>query len=286
MTFLATDDVRALLRLVGEVRELGDDPTTWRRHALEGLSRLCGARAGSALEHWLPGDLDAVTALPPWAFLPRPPTAQGEKGIYVAQNLGVGYESPRAEKEIHAAKQDQANNPAWPALRACCMRPCTRTRRELVDRRVWQRSLQFARLREAGKVGEYLVSFQPVPALGLVNILGLFRGPDEPPFTEEQAAVVALFHDELGRGWRAAPLAQVAALPPRQAAVMRLLLQGKREKEIADELAIAQGTVHQHVAALYRRLGVSSRGELAAFAAAAERRSGPKLVRTEGPRRR
>ena len=39
-------DVRAAYRLIGECRDLGRDPACWLRHALNGLSRLLGARFG------------------------------------------------------------------------------------------------------------------------------------------------------------------------------------------------------------------------------------------------
>lgn len=281
MTFLATNDVRKLLQLVGEVRELGDDPTVWRRHALEGLNRLCRARAGTALEHWVPHAFEALATLPTWTFHHEPTASRG-KAIYGAQNLGVGYESERARLAVQAANQDRTGNPIWPAIRAACLRPCVLTRHELVDERVWRRSVFYERMIEEGKLCELMSSFQPVPGLGVVDSVHLYRGPGEPPFTGEQAAMLALFHGEIGRTWRAAPVSKVASLPSRQAAVMRLLLRGKREKEIADELGVTHGTAHQHVVALYRRLGVSSRGELAAYAASVERHSGPKFIRTAG----
>src|SRR3990172_6608535 len=44
-------DVRRVFRLLGEVRELGNDPQQWREHELEGLMRLTGAIGGlSGLE--------------------------------------------------------------------------------------------------------------------------------------------------------------------------------------------------------------------------------------------
>src|SRR4051794_33259332 len=50
-------DVRAAYRLVGEVRELGAEPLAWRRHLLEGLSRLVGTQVGQSLELPAPFDL-------------------------------------------------------------------------------------------------------------------------------------------------------------------------------------------------------------------------------------
>jgi hypothetical protein len=52
---LRAADVRAVFRLVGECRELGDDPIRWRRHLLDKLARFTGA--GLAVEYegeWVP----------------------------------------------------------------------------------------------------------------------------------------------------------------------------------------------------------------------------------------
>jgi DNA-binding CsgD family transcriptional regulator len=60
------------------------------------------------------------------------------------------------------------------------------------------------------------------------------------------------------------PLVALAELPPRQRQTLALLLEGKREKEVASELGLSPLTVHQYVQGLYRRFGVSSRAELSA----------------------
>ncbi len=61
---------------------------------------------------------------------------------------------------------------------------------------------------------------------------------------------------------------------PREADVLRLLLQGKSYKNIMTELAISMPTVKSHVASLYRKTGAANRVELS-FKAASERRNGP-----------
>lgn len=53
-------------------------------------------------------------------------------------------------------------------------------------------------------------------------------------------------------------------LSPRQREVMRLLLAGHSKKSICRALRIELGTVIYHQDALYKRLNVTSRGELAA----------------------
>jgi hypothetical protein len=54
---LGSQDWRAIIRLVGECRELGDDPHGWRRHFVGQLSRLTGKKqddAGQLASHrWM-----------------------------------------------------------------------------------------------------------------------------------------------------------------------------------------------------------------------------------------
>ena len=64
-------------------------------------------------------------------------------------------------------------------------------------------------------------------------------------------------------------------LSPRQAVVARLMAQGRTNPEIARALAISRYTARNHAAAVLARLGVSSRGHVAAaLRTAAARRSG------------
>ena len=52
---------------------------------------------------------------------------------------------------------------------------------------------------------------------------------------------------------------QIAALTPRQREVLALLGQGKSNKEIGSILNLTEGTVKQHVSAILKTLGVTSR---------------------------
>ncbi|HEV8379373.1 MAG TPA: helix-turn-helix transcriptional regulator [Tepidisphaeraceae bacterium] len=55
-----------------------------------------------------------------------------------------------------------------------------------------------------------------------------------------------------------------AGLSNRMKDTLQHLLSGDSEKEVAGKLGLSQHTVHIHVKNLYKRLGVSSRGELMA----------------------
>jgi DNA-binding NarL/FixJ family response regulator len=50
-----------------------------------------------------------------------------------------------------------------------------------------------------------------------------------------------------------------AGLTPRQAEVLRLVAQGKTDRQIAAELVLSEKTVGRHLENIFTRLGVSSR---------------------------
>ncbi|MBL6459430.1 response regulator [Belnapia sp. T6] len=64
--------------------------------------------------------------------------------------------------------------------------------------------------------------------------------------------------------------ARIAALPPRERQVLDLLLAGKSNKAIAQELDLSPRTVETHRARLMTRLGVASLAEAVRFAILAE----------------
>ena len=57
----------------------------------------------------------------------------------------------------------------------------------------------------------------------------------------------------------ASPASEPSSLSPRQWEVLRLLVQGRSNKEIARTLGLAIGTVKIHVAVLFHKLGVTGR---------------------------
>ena len=51
-------------------------------------------------------------------------------------------------------------------------------------------------------------------------------------------------------------------LSPRERQILKLLIGPKPEKDLADELALSKGTVHNYISDIYKNYGVSSRYEL------------------------
>jgi DNA-binding NarL/FixJ family response regulator len=84
--------------------------------------------------------------------------------------------------------------------------------------------------------------------------------PEPPPDADTVPAVMHRTGTEAAAaGYQTAPTFESLGITPRQADVLALLLQGKPNKLIARELKLSVETVKDHVAAVLRALGVSSR---------------------------
>lgn len=62
------------------------------------------------------------------------------------------------------------------------------------------------------------------------------------------------------------PEQTVTSLSHRELEVLRLIAEGKRNREIAEELAISERTVSNHVTNIYDKLGISDRSQILVYA--------------------
>lgn len=111
---------------------------------------------------------------------------------------------------------------------------------------------------KAGAYG-YLPRSSAVPvvvaALRLVGIGGMYVPPQVIAYLKAKA-----------RGSDLDDQALAKRLTERQRQVLRLMLDGYSNSEVARELRIAEGTVKQHAHAIYETIGISTRGQLFALA--------------------
>jgi len=69
-------------------------------------------------------------------------------------------------------------------------------------------------------------------------------------------------HAKLLNAEECAAVVQPLGLPPRQAGIVGLSLQGKRDKQIAALLGLRRATVRTYLSRIFLRLGVADRMEL------------------------
>src|SRR5690349_6726366 len=124
---LRSQDWRAIIRLVGECRELGDDRHAWRSHLVEQLARLVDADLGMCGEQ--AGCLDAAArdlGVTEWGW------ERGFERAPVADLLAAFESDPDCCKLVSVYFK-------WLALDdgVCC------TRKQLMDDREWYRSADF-----------------------------------------------------------------------------------------------------------------------------------------------
>ncbi|QEL16364.1 helix-turn-helix transcriptional regulator [Limnoglobus roseus] len=249
----AADEV-AILRLMNECRELGDDAMAWQQRLISGLQKLTG------------GMVAAVGPTPP---------LRGELGVlqeWVGQQLGGGWPSESLRRKWEALAADPMAMQAHPAVSAFWAMPepsLSLTRREIVPDHVWDRSPFVNDLLRADGMDEGLVSRADVPVIGGGYVLTVVRAKGEQAFSRRAGAVVAALLRELephlGRGLFLTSQPNLHGLSPRLRQVLGCLLDGDSEKEAALRCRLHPTTVHEYVKHLYRHFGVSSRAELLAY---------------------
>jgi DNA-binding CsgD family transcriptional regulator len=250
-------DVRALLELLAEVRELGASPAAWRAHLASELGRLCGARAVVSSE-----------------LRPRAPSSPAEQEATTSGNCqaavqtavvacsGVG-EGEAAGFFDDVIWYDHASDHTLSSLLPLYGTTFVRGRSDLASDRSWYRSpLANERFRKHD-CDDFILAMCAVPGAGVICSLELFRPWGAARFTEREQALVQLVQHELSRDFRAS-LRHAPRLSPRQRQVLELLRRGLGEKQVAGELDVSPHTVHDYVKALYKAHGVASRAELLA----------------------
>jgi DNA-binding CsgD family transcriptional regulator len=248
---LRLSEVRAVYRLLGEVRELGDDPLCWRRHLTEQLARLVHARVGVAMER------------------PRAITPGNEPGVVGLVDLGWDNDRERQFLFAYLRGEGLEAVPYWPAAQQLVTTtPCfTRSRRQLVADGAWYGSMHVNEFRRGSGVDDFIYSCQAPPGMPAAHFIGMHRAWGDKPFSPVEQRLVQLFHHELGRFWRATPEDEqlpLASMSPRQRQTLAFLVSGDSEKQVAVKLGVSQNTVHRYVVGVYRHFAVSSRGELLA----------------------
>ncbi|NJD08686.1 MAG: hypothetical protein FIA97_19665 [Methylococcaceae bacterium] len=242
--------IRAVYRLVGECRDLGSDPNAWRARMLEGLCLITGARVGLYLHLH-----DCLHS--------------GER-LSAPMDRGFLDDAQRALWSRYQEENAQADDPFHLAYYGNLKtRLCTRSLRSVVDLPAWYRSRHYNDFVRASGLGDRITSSLRLSTEpdGPLQVVVLHRDAADGWFPRSASRLIRLFHHELSlslgdRLTLPGTADDRSTLPPRLSQVLRALLDGMSDKEIAKELGISPHTVNIHVQRLYRHFGVHSRVEL------------------------
>ncbi len=256
---LASADVRALLRLLGELRELGAGPGAWRAHLVASLEALCGAEVSVTTELRVNASTETGSA-----------PANCAEAVTPLQAVDHGLDAAsrdRFYRELYFIdhRADDALNAIVPLYGTAF----TVTRQDVIGDRHWDRSNSAnQRFRPLG-CDDFVMSMMPVASLGVISSMEVYRNRGA-RFSERERLFIELLHEELGHDWSRVGRDEGARLTPRQRQVLAKLTAGASEKELAYELNLSPHTVHEHIKAIHRAFGARSRGELLARAAKAK----------------
>jgi DNA-binding CsgD family transcriptional regulator len=246
-------DIRDLFVLLGECRELGDDPIFWRQHFYGQLAKMTGADAiaGAEMHNCLSGRMHSPGA------------------VLVGFEQGISIEGLKITWEWNAIDPDLSE--LWrkfrPAL-AASSHGLTAARRQLLGDASWYRSNDYQMAGRMSGTDAVMHSFLSIDGLDFYDGIAFMRGEGQRQFDEREVALVSLVHQETTRliGGALARFEEPhpSQLTSRVRQVLRCLLEGDTDKQIATRLNLSPHTVNQYTKQIFRHFGVTSRAELLA----------------------
>jgi DNA-binding CsgD family transcriptional regulator len=246
MVSLPIEDVRAMVRLLGEVAVLNAELPGKRRFLLEGLAKLIGA------DVWW------------WVHFRHHPH---EKSVMSFMMVDGGWESEEQRMKTFAASTSEAYEPLNVALRKGCDVHRTRRRVDLIPDEQWYGSELCEKYFHGANFGDTLTSVYPLGD-DYYSSIAIVRRLGRAPFDQREVCIAHVITEEvdwLHRGGVDVPAKEhVNKLSNRQRQVLFQLLSGDSVKQIARKLSLSAYTVNGHLKTIYERFHVSSRGELLA----------------------
>jgi len=248
---LRSADHRAIFRLVGECRELGDDPGQWRDHLLGWVARTGGCPVVNEYEAALEPKL-AISGI----------TGHGwdNSGLELPYWVAVN-----AVFEQRGFEYAPMFRPYFDAT-ARGMGPCL-SRPDLVADRDWYGTEYYQLYHGPSKADVMMYCILPQPN-GRISGVVLVRPARDPDFSGRTKTIIGAAHAMIAPliGGPLAGYAEPAPteLSPRIRQVLKCILEGDSDKLIGARLGMARNTVNHHVKRIYRHFRVRSRTELMA----------------------
>jgi len=244
---VTVNDLRAIVRLAGELHELPRDRFSLATHFVGQLREIFCADLAMIVEH--------TDFRPGWR---KPPSAW----------MAVSHLMDRAGREAFTDffKDDQAYNPVFDHLCDFNDVPTSHLRSEMVTRRDWNESRYFNEYARPARVGDSLAAVHPLKPSSRVLAVYVQRGLGDRGFGVRERNLLQVVNTDLGGFLRSlamkTPGDAEASLPPHLRRTLDRILVGDSEKEAAAHLRLSRHSVHEYMKALHQRFAVRSRGEL------------------------
>jgi DNA-binding CsgD family transcriptional regulator len=244
---LTEEDVRSMVRLVGEAASLDAGQVQKRRLLMNGLAKLVNA------DVWV------------WT-ISRPTDDDGR-----VMTMGMIHEGLSEEdyaKLINAETDPSLPPPHGPALMEEFLKGnhVTRGRQQIMDDDEWYKHPHTKHHLE-GWMENYIFSIYPLgDPPTLFSGIGLLRRWGSEPFTARENRIAHIVTSEVP--WLhsdAVPATQgegIQSLPPRFRKVLPLLMEGHTRKRIAEILNLSQHTIADYVKQTYKHFNLNSRNAL------------------------
>jgi DNA-binding CsgD family transcriptional regulator len=251
---LRVEDVRAILQLIGECRELGDDHVAWRTHFMASTCKLSGAewcefgetiviRGGVSQPIW--GDL--------WGprYSSQTKTYSEIQKRFLAEGIDWSPMMPPYSQEL--AKDGEVSL----------------SRKDLVSDQDWDLSPFYQEAVRLLGAQELLYCHRAVNGDNRkMRFLTFLRAPGNRHFSGRDCTIVREAHTAIssliGTILAGPQEPSPSALSPRCRQVLRCMLEGESNKQISKRLGISENTVNQYAKLIHAHFGVRSRTELMA----------------------
>lgn len=250
-TELSARDIHECHQIASRCRDLGADVDRWRNQLLSELRVIVDAQViiSSEIEHF------GTT------------TEQDTRYLGTHRDGWISEDAEVRWRE-YAQSIPVERTPEYPYLSKFSGETLVLSRDQIWGRETWYRSQTFNDIHRECGIDDYIISICPTSIPDRCTTLWLHKGVGSRDFTTRERAIVSMLHmiinNEIGEYLAAADEPRLGKLTKRRLQVLERLLIGDSEKQIAFRFDVSRATVHDHVLAIYRHFGVSSRGELLA----------------------
>ena len=238
-------DVRAIVRLVGEVAAHCGGHAEKKRYLIEGLCKLVDADA------WI------------WGLSCQREPDQPQ--IYVSMLKG-GLTEEEFVKFLQAVEHPEMIEFAskfFVELKESKAH-LTRLRHQITDEVRFHNSEAQAAWKKVN-LGPTILSLRPLDEQSS-SAVGIYRHFDRPHFTARESRIVHIVLSEVPwlhqQGWPEDRGVSVPTLSRRERLALNLLTLGHGHKQIAARMSISPHTLHAYIKSIYRHFGVGSQAEL------------------------